>query len=323
MRSIRLSSVIIVALILTVNCGVDSHGSLALAADECQGHGGHGAHNDEPAGISVSRASQELISVKTTKAKLSPFVSKVSVVGQVAQDAEHTVNVSAPSSGTIAECRAQIGSVVDKGDVLCIVNPNGSKAPVEVRSPIKGVVIGGSAKTGEKVDSISSLHMIADFSVLQATFDVYEKDIRHVKCGQEICVQSVAYPDKCFDGKIVFISPRVDSQTNSIKVRADICNPDFLLKLGMFVTAAIAVESEEKYVVVPIEALHQSGGEKTVFIKTGAEEFESRAVVVDEEAGGLAAICEGVKEGEEVVTENGFLLKSELLKSKMGDGCAE
>ena len=282
-------------------------------------HGEHGEHNE----VAVSKGSQELIAVKTEAAKLMPFVKKISVVGQIAQDAEHTVNVPPPGSGTVTECRTSVGSIVKKGDVLCIVKLSGAAAPAEVRAPISGVVIGSSAKEGEKVDNVSSLHTIADFSVLQATFDVYEKDIRDVKVGQATCIRSLAYPDICFDGEIVFISPRVDSQTNAIKVRASASNPENLLKLGMFVTADISVETPEKYVVVPLEAIHSSEGKKMVFIKTGPEKFEAREVTIQSQSGDVVALCDGVREAEEVVTENSFLLKSELLKSKMGAGCAD
>lgn len=282
-------------------------------------HHHEGEHNE----VAVSKSSQDLIAVKTQEAKLVPFMKRISVVGQIAQDAERTVNVPPPGSGTVTECRAAVGSVVKKDDILCMVTLAGASSPVEVRSPVSGVVIGSCAKTGEKVDTVSSLHTIADFSVLQATFDVYEKDIKDVKMDQRICVRSVAYPDKCFEGGIVFISPRVDRDTNAIKVRADIRNPENLLKLGMFVTAEISVETPEKYIVVPLEAVHSSDGKKMVFIKTGDEKFEAREVTVKEQSGGEAALCSGVCEGEQVVTENSFLLKSELLKSKMGAGCAE
>jgi RND family efflux transporter, MFP subunit len=254
---------------------------------------------------------------------LRHLIKKISVVGQIAQDAEHTVNVPPPGNGTVTECRAAVGSVVKKDDILCIVTLTSSSSPVEVKAPVSGVVIGSSAKTGENVDTVSSLHTIADFSILQATFDVYEKDIKDIKMGQEICVRSIAYPDKCFHGEIVFISPRVDRETNAIKTRADIRNPENLLKLGMFIAAEISVETPEKYVVVPLEAVHSSEAKKMVFIKTGDEKFEAREVTVKEQSGGQMALLAGVREGEQVVTENGFLLKSELLKSKMGAGCAD
>lgn len=288
-------------------------------AEEHKHEGEHGEHNQ----VEVGKESQEIIEVKTTEAKLRPFTKKISVVGQISQDAERTVNVPPPGNGTVTKCLAAVGSVVQKGDILCVVTPANTSLPVEIKSPISGVVIGSSAKTGEKVDSISSLHTIADFSVLEATFDVYEKDIKDVKMGQQICVRSAAYPDECFYGEIVFISPRVDRDTNAIKVRASVNNPHNLLKLGMFVTAEISAETPEKYVVVPLEAVHSSDGRKIVFIKTGDEKFEAREVIVKEKSGGEAALCEGVREGEKVVTENSFLLKSEFLKSKMGAGCAE
>ena len=321
MKLIQSAAIGILAVLLFIGNGgamaADEHGH-----EERGEHAGH-AHEGESNSVAVSKASQDLISVKATTAALAPFNRKVSVTGQVAQDAEKTVNVGAPGSGEVVECVAHIGSFVKKDDVLCTVKLVNSGATVEVHSPMSGVIIGGSAKAGEKVDTVSSMHTIADFSVLQATFDVYEKDIRHVKLGQEICVSSVAYPDKCFDGAITFISPRVDPQTNAIKIRADIRNPDNLLKLGMFVTARISVESPEKYIVLPLEAVHSSGDSKTVFVRTGPEKFEAREVKVAEQSAGQVAISCGVEEGEEVVTENGFLLKSELLKSKMGDGCAE
>jgi multidrug efflux pump subunit AcrA (membrane-fusion protein) len=294
-------------------------GIRVIACAEEHKHAEHGEHNE----VAVSKGSQELIAVKTVEAKLVPFEKKISVVGQIAQDAEHTINVGAPGSGEVVECMAHIGAMVKKDDVLCKVKLVSDGGIVEVKAPIAGVVIGGSAKESEKVDMVSSMHTIADFSVLQATFDVYEKDIKDVRMGQDICVRSAAYPDKCFDGAIVFISPRVDRETNAIKVRADIRNSDNLLKLGMFVTAGINVGTTEKYIVVPLEAVHSSEGKKMVFIKTGDEKFEAREVTIKEQSGGQVALCAGVCEGEKVVTENGFLLKSELLKSKMGAGCAD
>ena len=314
MRSVKYP--IIIFVILFLGAAGASYAEDHSCEDE---HNEPGEHNE----VTVSKESQDLISVKTEEAHLVSFEKKISVVGQIAQDPEHTVNVPPPGSGAVTECRAAVGSLVKKGDILCIVTLTNASSPIEVRSPVSGVVIGSSAKTGEKVDTVSSLHTIADFSVLQATFDVYEKDIKDVKMGQEICVSSIAYPDTCFDGEIVFISPRVDRDTNAIKVRADIRNPKNLLKLGMFVTAEISVKTPEKYVVVPLEAVHSSNGKKMVFIKTGDEKFEAREVTVKEQSAGVAALSAGVCEGDQVVTENSFLLKSELLKSKMGAGCAD
>jgi multidrug efflux pump subunit AcrA (membrane-fusion protein) len=295
----------------------------AFAADSCAGeHGEHGEHSEHNE-ISVNKKSQDLVDIKTVKAALSEFAKKISVVGQISQDAEETVNILAPRSGSIAECRVEAGSQVKKGDLLCLVRPIDGGADIDVVSSIPGVVIGSFVKTGDKVDTVSSLYTIADLSKLGATFDVYEKDIRYISLGQKICARSIAYPEKCFEGGIVFISPRVERDTNSIKVRAVVENPNNMLKLGAFLSADIIVKSDCKYVVLPLQAIHSTGDKREVIVKTGDDKFSLREVKVADQSGDEVSICSGINEGEEVVTENGFLLKSELLKSKMGAGCAE
>ncbi|HLD30059.1 MAG TPA: efflux RND transporter periplasmic adaptor subunit [bacterium] len=286
-------------------------------AEETEGH------NDETGRIELSNESQELIGLKTIKAELSQFADKITVTGQIAQDAERTTHVVSSQAGTLARCSTEMGRVVNKGDVLCLVSTGGPADPaVEVRAPLSGVVISAFAREGDKVDSLTSLHTIADLSTMLATFDVYEKDISKIRVGQKISALSAAYPDERFRGEIIYVSPRVDEHTNTVKIRAQVSNPGYLLKLGMFVTADIIIESGERYIVVPHEAVHVMGDKKTVFIKTGDHDFEAREITVKKENRDEAAI-ERVRAGELVVVEDGFLLKSELLKSGMGEGCAD
>lgn len=272
--------------------------------------------------LEISRQSQELIALKTVEAKLEPFVKKIAVVGQIAQDGESASHITSGESGVISELKVSLGSAVQKDDVLCTVKVNGGTAR-EIKSPVSGVVIGEFVKKGDRVDSISSIYTITDLSKLYGTFDIYEKDIAAVKTGQKLLVRCIAYPDKVFEGEIIFVSPRVDEDTHTIKVRGVIRNPENLLKFGMFVNAEVLVVSEGAYLILPQEAVHIIGGKKNVFIKTGDENFEVRQVEIKDETSQVAAIAEGINEGEVVVVQDGFLLKSELLKSQMGEGCAE
>ena len=283
-----------------------------------------GEHREEAAAIELGKESQQLIGLKTIEATFALLAEKVAVTGQIAQDPDKTTHVAASQAGMLEECKTEMGRAVNKDDTLCLIRPNNGASEVllEIKSPVEGIIVSDFAKIGDKVDSITSLHIIADMSVVPATFDVYEKDIAKVKTGQKIIVTSVAYPEKRFEGEIVFISPRVDVTTHTVKVRAKIANAEYLLKLGMFVTGEVIVESDEKYIVLPQDAVHIVGGKKIVFVKTGEHDFGVREVMVKKETKDEVAV-EGIKEGEAVVTHNGFLLKSELLKSKMGEGCAE
>jgi len=278
-------------------------------------------HHEEKNELTVRKESQELIAVKTQKAQKDHFVKKISVVGQIAQDPESFSYVTGSARGIVDECKVQIGTTVKKDQTVCVIKSG--DAFIEVKSPISGVVISDTMKKGDKIDAVSSPHTIADLSKLWATFDLYEKDIADVKLGQKVAVRSIAYPGKTFTGEITFISPRIDSDSNTIKVRAVIQNPGYLLKLGMFVTADIIVESPEQYIMLPLEAVHSIGEKKIVFIKTADEIFQPREITVKDQTKDVAAVSAGVSEGDEVVVGNSFLLKSELLKSQMGEGCAE
>ena len=289
---------------------------------EVQHQGGHEEHSEEGEHLDLSQKSQELINLKTIEAKRESLVKKIPVVGQIAQESELVSHVTALNPGIVFKLKANIGSVVEKDDVIGAIKVNGGDLQ-EIKSPISGVVIGSFAKEGDRVDSVSSICTIADLSKLNGTFDVYEKDISAVKSGQKILVRSVAYPDKAFEGEISFVSPRVDKDSHTVKIRGLIRNPEYLLKLGMFVNAELMVVSEDKYIIVLQEAVHIINGKKVVFIKTAEEKFEAREIKIKDETKDQVAVSEGINEGEAVVIQDGFLLKSELLKSKMGAGCAE
>lgn len=282
-----------------------------------------GHHEEEGSHLAVSRESQELIGIETIEAKLTPFAEKLPVTGQIAQDSQQTTTVTAPQAGVFMDGLTNVGRLVKKEDLLGRIRTHRMEnSDLEVKSPVDGVVIASFVKTGDKVDGVTALYTIADLSALQATFDVYEKDIGKVKDGQKMIVRSTASPENAFEGYIGFISPRVDEDTYTVKVRASVNNPDYALKLGMFVTGEILNESDAKYIVVPREAVHLINGKNIVFVRKGEQEFEAREVTVVKESTTEAAL-EGVNEGESIVTKDGFLLKSELLKSKMGEGCAE
>jgi multidrug efflux pump subunit AcrA (membrane-fusion protein) len=271
----------------------------------------------EKQNVKLTKEAQEQIGLKIIRARFAQLNRDLAVTGQVAQDVESLAHVTAPQSGIIVESRAQIGSVVEKDEVLGAIKTNGDDSLSEIKSPISGVITGDFAKIGDKVDPVSSIYAVADMSKLWANFDVYEKDISEVKIGQKISIHAPAYPDKLFSGKIIFISPRVDETTRTIKIRAAVNNPGYLLKLGMFVEGNISIKSPENYLILPTSALQTIGDKKIVFVKINSEEFTANEVVIKAETRNEAAVSSGIKEGDSVVSEGAFILKSEQLKDEI------
>jgi multidrug efflux pump subunit AcrA (membrane-fusion protein) len=282
-----------------------------------------GCHEEEAGGIKLSQASQQAIGLETVVPKRSRFIEKIPVTGQIAQDAEEITHIVSSESGVIAERKTEIGRLVNKDEALCVIKINGADTLNEIKSPLAGTIIADFTKEGEKVDTVSALYTVVDLTKLLASFDVYEKDVSQIKLGQKLAIRSIAYPQETFEGEITFISPRVDENTHTIKIRGRVKNDRNLLKMGMFITAEVIVESDEEFIVLPQNAVHHLSGKRIVFVKAGDNDFQVREVVVTKESKDSVAIAEDIKEGEVIVIKDGFLLKSELLKAKMGEGCAE
>jgi RND family efflux transporter MFP subunit len=125
-------------------------------------------------------------------------------------------------------------------------------------------------------------------------------------------------PGKTFSGKITYIYPTVDPKTRTVKVRLEFPNPDFELKPEMFADVEIAIDYGTQ-IVVPQEAVLDSGAEQVVFVARGNGYFEPRKVQVGAQMEDRVIIVSGLRVGETVVTSGNFLIDSESrLKSAMG-----
>lgn len=287
-----------------------------------EGNNGHAHTEGESKNVSVSEESMKTMGLKLMPVAYRGMEDTLSVTGEAAKDTDKTYHVLAGSEGTISDIKAQYGDAVHKGSILATIKNVQTATEKEIRSEYNGIVTGVNSAVGQQVDAITSLFTISDVSSMYATFDIYEKDAGKVRVGQQINVTSVAYPNTLFRGTIVFISPRIDDTSRTIKVRAEIINRGYLLKHSMFLNGTIVL-SRGHYMVVPLKALQQSGDDHIVFVRKGTSEFEPRKIEIGFDDGEYVQVKRGLRRGEKVAVEGSFLLKSELLKSKMGEGCAE
>jgi Cu(I)/Ag(I) efflux system membrane fusion protein len=155
-----------------------------------------------------------------------------------------------------------------------------------------------------------SLMVLADYSVVWANADVYEPDLPFVKIGMPVELTLPYYPDKMFRGDVSFISPTLDPETRTVKVRITVHNSDLLLKPEMYATARLSYQLGER-LAVPESAVMFSGDHVYAF----REEGESRMVPVLIKLGvrseGYFEVLSGLKEGDRVVTSANFLVDSE------------
>jgi RND family efflux transporter MFP subunit len=191
---------------------------------------------------------------------------------------------------------------------------------VVVPSPMDGIITERSANPGQVVAQGEALFVVTDLSEVWALGDLYEEDFRHVQVGSEAALTTLAYPGLVLGGRVTYIDPRVDLQTRTAKVRAEVANPQGRLRLGMYVTMTFAPRSQERVVVVPRAAVQTMGGRQVVFTAVLDEEgkFIQRSVELGPLAGELYPVLKGLQPGEVVVTEGSFFLRAESLRNAPG-----
>jgi RND family efflux transporter MFP subunit len=181
---------------------------------------------------------------------------------------------------------------------------------IPVRSPASGVIVEKMAVEGMQVTPGQTLFRIADLSVMWVEADVHERDLGAVRVGQTATITLDAYPQQRFTGRATYISPFLDEQARTMRVRFQTPNPRGLLKPGMYATVELT-GTPVSALSVPADAVLDSGTEQVVFVALGDGYFEPRRVEAGRRGGGTIDIISGLMEGEEVATGATFFLDSE------------
>lgn len=187
-----------------------------------------------------------------------------------------------------------------------------------IHSPVTGTVIRMEARAGTFVTPGTELYFIADLSRIWIIADIYEYELPYIKIGQGASVALSYDPNTRLHGHVGFIYPTLDAKTRTVKVRFELENPGEKLKPEMYANVELKIPLGTK-LVVPRNAVLETGERQVLFIHHGGGQLEWRSVALGAKAGDWLEVLEGVKEGEHVVTGANFLIDSESqLKAAVG-----
>ena len=199
--------------------------------------------------------------------------------------------------------------------------------PLAVRTPLSGVVVERDAVLGDHVDAGRVIFTVSDLTSLWARLDAYEDQMANLRTGAEVLIQSPLFPGQSFPGRVTFVADQVDEELRTVRVRAEIPNPDGILKPNMYIQGLIGIQNDgEDRMVVPADAVQLLEGHHVVFVLMPEEPGESHIVVraVDVEPGETLSVGRIIKSGldgsETIVVEGAFNLKAELTKGAGGHG---
>lgn len=199
---------------------------------------------------------------------------------------------------------------------------SGSGSDLMLRAPVTGVVVSRDAVVGQAVSTEQAIASIADLSELWFLARVFEKDLGQLEVGAASEVTLNAYPNETFAGAVEYIGKQIDPVARTLTARIRLTNRGEKLRLGLFGNARVVMKAEkegEPVLVVPRTALIDVANKTVVFVQVAPEEFELHEVSTGESAAGKVRILSGLREGESIVVDGAFTVKSVILRGTLAD----
>lgn len=198
---------------------------------------------------------------------------------------------------------------------IALVDSSGRTQPrITLIAPIGGVVTELMAREGMTVMSGATLFRINGLGTVWANAEVPESQSALLRPGAKVQAVSPAVPGTKFDGKVQAILPEVNATTRTLKARLELANPGGALVPGMFVQMQFTDMREQKALLVPTEAIIQTGRRTVVMLAEQDEKggrFRPVDVEIGIESGGQTEVKRGLQAGQRVVVSSQFLIDSE------------
>jgi cobalt-zinc-cadmium efflux system membrane fusion protein len=192
-------------------------------------------------------------------------------------------------------------------------------------APVSGTVTERMVNAGAGIEAGKPLFTISNISTLWVIANAPESQISRLRVGTPATVRAAALGSETITGRVNYIDPLLNEETRTARVRVEITNPGERLKVGMFVevgfeTGDIDAEAAGNEIAIPEEAIQRIEERTVVFVPRGEGEghFETREVEIGGIVDGYRRIINGLKVGDRVVTKGSFVLKTQLMKGKMG-----
>ncbi|MFM7151284.1 MAG: efflux RND transporter periplasmic adaptor subunit, partial [Gemmataceae bacterium] len=188
-----------------------------------------------------------------------------------------------------------------------------------IRAPFPGNVVEKHAVLGERVNPQLQMFQIADMSEVWIRADIFERDLPLVVdlTGHKVTCRIPSWANQTFEAEVRYTGDLLDKASRAVALIASAPNPKRLLKPGMFIEVELK-RTMEPALQIPQSAVQYHGKQTFVFIHLGEDRFRRQDVDLGDTSGSLVMVKSGLKHGESIVAEGGFLIKSELFRDQLG-----
>ena len=170
-----------------------------------------------------------------------------------------------------------------------------------IRAPFSGRVGLRRVSVGSLISPGTVITTLDDTSVIKVDFAIPENNLTALRVGLPVTAGSTAYQGRTFKGRVTSLDSRIDATSRAVTVRADVPNPDGLLKPGMFLNVSLQ-RDQRTAIVLPEESLVPEQSRQFVFVVEGGK-AKKREVHIGERRPGSVEILDGLQVGERVIVE--------------------
>ncbi len=195
-----------------------------------------------------------------------------------------------------------------------------------IRSPIAGRIVDLDYTLGEQVNVGKEIMIVLDDSRVWLEISVFEDDVSKIRNSQGgyfvFSDKEKTYGLDKYEGDLTFFGSVIDESTRTVKIIYEISNPEKEFFVGSFISVYLNTAETVDTLVLPKNAVFDSGGSKVCFVQLNGEAFEKRVIQLGIEGQQFVQVLSGLQEGEKVVVVGGFAVKlaAEATGKDVGEG---
>jgi membrane fusion protein, heavy metal efflux system len=190
---------------------------------------------------------------------------------------------------------------------------------VPIAAPASGYVLEKTVTPGATIQPSTDAFVIGDLSRLWMLASVSADQLARLHVGQPAAISLPDVPGQSFPGRVANLGQQFDATTRQMQIRIEFANAGGRLRPEMLAIAELPVGEKKTVLLVPQDAVQQVNGQDVVFVRSSADHFARHPIQTGEAAQGMVQILSGIAPGDQVVTRGSFVVKSQLLRSSIGD----
>jgi membrane fusion protein (multidrug efflux system) len=176
-----------------------------------------------------------------------------------------------------------------------------------IRAPFSGVLGMRTVSPGTLVQPGDAITTLDDIDLIKVDFSVPERFLSVIEPGLVVESTTSAYPDRRFEGKVRAVDTRLDTETRSVQVLAELPNPDHALRPGMLLAIELTA-NRRRSVSVPEESIVPLGEKSFVFVVDEEQRAQRVELRTGRRIAGYVEVLSGLEAGTPVVVEGGSML---------------